>query len=336
MVLEASRRIQAHILPTPLLASPRLSEQLGRPVWLKFENLQRTGSFKLRGAANALLARVDSGVSGAGVVACSSGNHGRAVAFVAGQLSIPATICVPDWIDPVKLRAMEAAGAVVRRVGTSYDEAEAHALSLEREHGLRFIPPFDDPSVIAGQGTVALEIAAVLERQYGSGVGRDADLVLPLSGGGLAAGAVLGLNPDGWRIVGVGAARAPVMVRSLQAGRVLSDVPEESTLASALSGGIGGPGNRWSFPILRDALRGGGFLALEATEAAIHRAVRYGFGSLHTLVEGGGATALAVFLESEVPRCPDALTDRDGPLAIVLSGGNIDPERLLEVTSANP
>ena len=142
---------------TPLLRAPELSDQLGRPVWLKAECLQVTGSFKVRGAA-ARLSALNDQERMRGVVSCSSGNHGRAVAYVAQKLGIPASVCVPEWVDPVKLEGIKRDGAEAVLVGSTFDEAESHALELSERTGRTYISAYDDPWVIAGQGTIALEI----------------------------------------------------------------------------------------------------------------------------------------------------------------------------------
>ncbi len=153
----AQKAVDGFVTRTPLLWGSNLTELVGSDVYLKLESLQVTGSFKIRGAANRMMALTEE-ERARGVVTCSSGNHGRAVAHVAGAMAIPATICVPDWVDPVKHRAMEAAGADVLLAGATYDEADARAWELKTERELTFVHPFDDPWVIAGQGTVGLEI----------------------------------------------------------------------------------------------------------------------------------------------------------------------------------
>ena len=229
-------------------------------VWLKLESLQRTGSFKVRGAANRLL-KLTGEERCRGVVAVSSGNHGRAVAEVARILGVPATICVPDWADPSKLRAIRAAGATLVRAGPSYDEAEDRAAEMAGTDGPTLVHPFDDADVIEGQGTVGLELAARLPGLR--------EVIVPLSGGGLVAGVGLALKPRGVRVVAASARRASVMVRSLAAGRPVR-VPDEDTVASALSGGsdptTASPStscarwwtNTWSSRRRTSALRSGG------------------------------------------------------------------------------
>ncbi len=170
---------------TPLVRCAALDDAVQAPVYLKLESLQVTGSFKVRGAA-ARMSRLTPAQRSAGVITCSSGNHGRAVSFVADRMGVPATICVPRWVDPVKLEAMRQAGATVEMAGDTYDEAEARAFSLADSRGLTFVHPFDDPTVAAGQGTIALEVLEELPDV--------ARVVVPLSGGGLAGGIGYGIT----------------------------------------------------------------------------------------------------------------------------------------------
>ncbi len=305
---EAWRAVAGALRPTPLVWAPELSEDLGRPVLLKLENLQETGSFKVRGAL-ARLALLDAAERERGVVACSSGNHGRAVAWAAERAGVEAVICVPGWVDPVKRDAIERHGAKARLIGDSYDEAEAEAARMARESGRVLIHPFDDSAVVAGQGTVALEILADRPEVE--------EVWVALSGGGLAAGIACALEAAGSsaEVVAVTAERARVMRASLEAGRPV-ELPEEPTLASALAGGIG-LGNRVTFALVRDTVR----RHREVSEASIGRAVRYAWRELRLVVEGGGATALAGLLDAREARPP---LSGDGPLVVVLSGGNVD------------
>ena len=298
----ALRRIRPLAWQTPLLP---LNLPGAAPVTMKLESLQRTGSFKVRGAANALL-KLGSKKGGAGVVAASSGNHGRAVAEVARHLGIPATICVPDWVDPSKLRNIRAAGARVVRAGSSYDEAEARAAAMAMEDGMKLVHPFDDPEVIEGQGTVGLEIVRQLPDVE--------EVIVPLSGGGLVAGIGLALRDRGVRVVAVSARRASVMVQSLARGHPVQ-LPEEETVASALSGGIGLE-NRFTFRLCRAVVAEHVTVTEEDVKSAVGRAFR----ECRLVVEGGGAVGLAA-LWSDLyrPRRRSAL---------VVSGGNVD-RRLL-------
>lgn len=312
--------------PTPVLDAPELSARLGRPVRLKLESLQWTGSFKVRGVA-ARLSVLEPEERRRGVVTCSSGNHGRALARVAQRLGVPARICVPEWVDPVKLEAIRAAGAEALVAGETFDEAEARALELAEEEGRVYVSAYDDPWIAAGQGTVAKE---ALE-QLGA---PPAAVVVPLSGGGLVGGIAGVLRAAGapTRVVAVSAARARVMRASLEAGRPV-ELPEEETLASALAGGIG-LDNRISFRLVRDWVD----THVEVPEASIARAMAFAFRRLRLVVEGGGAVGLAAALDGllapELEEVP-----KDGTVLLVISGGNVDPtvmRRILETTTDSP
>lgn len=302
-------------IATPLLRAPELETRVrasgdDRPrIHLKPENLQVTGSFKVRGAA-ARMASLTHQERSRGVVACSSGNHGRAVAHVAGRLGIAATICLPEWVDPVKRDAMEEAGARILLAGATYDEAAERAGELCRERNAVFIHPFDDPRVVAGQGTIGLEILEELP---------DADtVVVPLSGGGLAGGLAWALKrtkPD-VRVVAASARRARVMVESLRAGRPVR-MEEVETLASALSGGIGRE-NRYTLDLVRELVDE----HVLVEEEQIARAMIFAAERLHLVVEGGGAVGLAALLTGAVS------AGVDGPLVVVLSGGNVGLDTL--------
>lgn len=273
-------------------------------VALKLESLQRTGSFKVRGAANRIL-KLSRRDQRRGVVAASSGNHGRAVAEVAARLGIAATVCVPDWADPSKLEAIRAAGARVVLSGGGYDEAEDRASELAGSDGTTLVHPFDDPDVIEGQGTIALELAEQLP-------GLD-EVLVPLSGGGLVAGIGLVANALGIRVVAVSARRASVMVRSIDSCRPVR-VPDKETVASALSGGIG-LDNRYTFNIVRDVVAE----HVVVEEPAIRAAVARSFHNYRLVVEGGGAVGIAALWSGYQPR---------GRAAVIVSGGNIDPTTL--------
>ena len=319
-VEKAREAIAPYVRRTPVIRVPELEIPEGMRVLLKLENLQATGSFKLRGAANRMLAIPESERE-RGVVACSSGNHGRAVAHMAGVLDIPALICVPNWVDPVKKEGMERAGARVLLAGDSYDEAEARALDLAEAEGRIFVQPFDDPWVAGGQGTLGLEILEEVPELH--------TVLIPLSGGGLAGGmayAIKEKNPR-VRVVAVSAASARVMYESLRKGTPIS-MPEEETLAEALSGGIG-LSNRYTLPLIRELVDE----HILVDEKEIREAMLYAANQLHLLVEGGGAVALAAVLGR---RC-DALGEGGGlGLAALLSGGNVSLSRLQALKPGNP
>ncbi len=306
-VLAARERIAGIARITPL----RPATGLDGEILLKLENRQVTGSFKVRGAANKILA-LDEADRRRGLVAVSSGNHGRAVAHVAARVGVPATICLTNRVPAEKVAAIEAEGATVVVAGTTQEEADAAARELERRRGLTFVHPFDDPEVIAGQGTVGLEIA----EQAGAGI-----VLVPLSGGGLAGGtavALAGLAP-GSQVIGVSQAAGPAMHRSLAAGRLV-DVEEEDTLADALAGGLG-PVNRHTFALCRRHLTGTVLVDEEEIAAAMVR-LRQVEGEL---VEGGGAVAYAALLAGTVKP--------SGRAVVVVSGGNVAPERVARLAA---
>ena len=279
-------------------------------VFLKLESLQRTGSFKMRGAANRL-AKLSPEERARGVVAASSGNHARAVAEASRLLGVQATVCVPDWVDPLKLRAIRAARAHVVLAGPTYDDAEARAIALADNEGLTPVHPFDDLDVIEGQGTVGVEL---LDQLAGL-----EEVVVPLSGGGLVAGVGLAVKERGVRVVAVSAERASVMHRSLLEGQPVQ-MAEEKTIASALSGGIGME-NRYSFEIVREVVDEHVVVSEDAVRTAVARAFR----ERRLVVEGGGAVGLAALWSGHEPR---------GRAAVVVSGGNLAPALLTELVGS--
>ncbi len=309
--VEAARESIAGIaVSTPVLDAPELKQRAGAEVLLKLENTQVTGSFKVRGAANKMRALSES-ERARGVVACSSGNHGRAVAYVARALAVPATVCVPEWVDPTKLRAIRSYGAETVVEGSTYDEAEARSFEIRDRRGLVYVHPFDDPWVIAGQGTIGLELLDQV-------AGLEA-VVVPVSGGGLIGGIALAVKSrdPAIRVIGVSAANARVMYESLKAGRPIACV-EEPTHADALMGGIG-LDNRYTFRLVRDLVDE----QLLVSEEEIRRAVAFAALEYKVLVEGGGAVGIAAVLAGKL--------QGRGPMAVVVSGGNIDPRNLTQI-----
>lgn len=309
----ARRRIAAFARPTPLMPSPALAERTGAPVFLKLENLQATGSFKVRGISNKLLS-LPPEVRARGIVVCSSGNHGLATAYVASLTGTPATVCVPSWVEPLKLERIRRLGAEAVVDGDTYDEAEDRAREIAAARSATFVDPFDDPQVLAGQGTIGLEIAERLPEV--------ATVLVPLSGGGLISGIALALGArrPAVRVIAAYAERARVMVESLAAGRPL-ELPEEETLATALAGGIGRD-NRFTFRLVGELVES--FAAVSEEEIA--RAMAFAFEEHRLVVEGGGAVAVAALLASKV--------SSPGPLAAVVSGGNIDLGRLAAIVES--
>jgi threonine dehydratase len=310
-IYAARRRIMDIAVRTPLTDSPELTRQVGASVYLKLENVQRTGAFKIRGAANKLRA-LNEGERERGVITVSSGNHGRAVAYVARELSVRAVVCMSTRVPPNKVAGIRRLGAEVVLYGDSYDEAERHALRLQEEHGLTMIPPFDDPYIIAGQGTIGLELLEDLPELD--------TVVVPLSGGGLLSGIALALKSAdaSIRTVGVSMDRAPVMYHSLRAGHPI-EMEEEETIADALVGGIG-LDNRYSFRLVQEYVDE----TLLVTEEEIEHAMAFALDRHHLVVEGGGAVALAALLQGKVTELGDTAV-------VILSGGNVEVPLLLEV-----
>ncbi len=305
-VQAAGRTIAPTVTRTTLIESPLLSARCGGRVWLKPECLQKTGAFKIRGAANKILSLTDA-ERALGIITASSGNHGRAVARVARDLGVRAVVCMSRRVGKNKVDAIERYGAEVVAEGETYDDAERRSFAMAADQGLTWISAFDDPHIIAGQGTIGLELAADLP---------DLNTVLvPLSGGGLISGVALALKSlrPSTRVVGVSMERAPMMHLSLEAGHPV-EVAERDTLADALVGNIGG-NNRHTFGMVQRLVD----KVVLVSEEAIAEAM--GLASVvHDLtVEGGGAVGLAALLDDQV-------THPGAQIAIVLSGGNVAPD----------
>ncbi|MEH6786484.1 MAG: hydroxyectoine utilization dehydratase EutB [Paracoccus sp. (in: a-proteobacteria)] len=303
-ILAASERIRDMVRVTPVKAAPGLSRLAGGPVWLKCEHRQETGAFKLRGASNAA-ARLG---EVAGVTTASTGNHGRALAHAARQLGLPAVICVSRLVPQNKLDAIRALDAEARVIGASQDEAFDEARRLQREEGFALIPPFDHPDVIAGQGTLGLEILDQIPDA--------AAIAVPLSGGGLLAGVALAAKArrPAIRIIGISMERGAAMAASLKAGHPVA-VPEQQTLADSLGGGIGLK-NRLTFGLCRDLMDD----LILLTEDEIAAGIRHLSVEEDEMVEGAAAVGAAAILAGR-------LRAGDGPLVLILSGQNIDPAR---------
>lgn len=309
----ARERIRGTIVDTPCVPSRSLSSTM--PVWLKLESRQTTGAFKLRGATNAV-ACLDPKTKRRGVVAASTGNHGRALAHAAKLEGIRAVICMSRLVPENKLAAIRGLGAEARIAGESQDDAQTEAERLAAEEGLAMIPPFDHPDVIVGQGTLGLEILEAVP---------DAAAVLvPLSGGGLAAGvavAVKALSPD-TQVIGVSMRRGAAMKASLDAGHPVA-VRELPTLADSLGGGIG-LGNRLTFPLCRAHLDG----VVLLSEAEIAAGIRHLHEAEGEVVEGAGAAGVAALLAGKVRS--------GGPVVALVSGGNIDPNLHSAIVRGEP
>ena len=311
-VFAARKRIAGVVRRTPLVRDAGLSEKLGLPVYLKLECLQLTGAFKARGAANKLLSLTEEEKK-RGVIAFSTGNHGRAVAALSSELGIPAVICLSTRVPAWRVEAMRALGAEVVAHGVSQDEAYHKALEIQKERGLTMVAPFDDPYVLSGQGTITLEIMEDLPEVE--------QMIVPLSGGGLFAGAALAAKAVKPRIkmVGVSMEVAPAMIRSLEAGRPV-EIPEKDSLADALLGGIG-LDNRYTFELTRRHIDQTELV----TEDEIAEGMFHAYDQQKLVVEGSGAVGISAILAGKIKG--------PGPVAIVVSGGNADPKTLCGIAA---
>jgi threonine dehydratase len=310
-IYAARSRIAPHVLRTPMRHSENLSKRFGCEMHLKLEFLQVTGAFKARGAFNKVL-NLDAAARKKGVVAVSTGNHGRAVAYAGRQSGVPAKVCLSELVPKVKLEGVKAMGGEVIIHGRSQDEAMVEGRRLVEEEGLTFVSPFDDPLIVAGQGTIGIEILEDLP---------DLDCVLvPLSGGGLIAGIARVLksaNPK-IRVIGISMDRGAAMHASLDAGKPV-EVEEAESLADSLGGGIG-LDNQVTFGMIRD-LVDDTFLVSEEEIAA---GMALAFREERIVAEGGAVVGLSALLSGRVD-----LTGKR--VATVLSGQNVDMDQFLHV-----
>jgi threonine dehydratase len=317
-VLAAADRLRGRVVRTPLLRHPVLDAAVGATVLVKPEPLQRTGSFKLRGATNAAL-RLDPARRAGGVVTHSSGNHGQATACAAAQLGMKALIAMPKDAPAIKVESTRRWGAEITffdRLGT---DREALAAQLAAERGATLLPPFDHPDVIAGQGTLALEM---VEDAAALGLALDT-LAVCAGGGGLIAGCALAIEgaspgteiwavePEGW----------DDWRASLAAGERVPNDGNGSLLCDALLSRQPGV---LTFAVNRPRLAGG----VAVTEAEIFAAMRFAFEHLKLVVEPGGAVALAAALAQKIP------VQQGKVLGLVLSGGNVDPAVFAQALTA--
>jgi threonine dehydratase len=298
----ARARIAGRIHLTPLIESPSLSALTGSDILLKLEHTQITGSFKLRGATNAILALTEA-ERAMGVVGVSTGNHGRGLAYAAAQAGVRCIICMSELVPQNKVEGIKFYGAEVRIVGRSQDDAQLEVDRLVAE-GMVMLPPFDHPNIIAGQSTVALEM---LEQAS------DMDSVLvPLSGGGLISGVAMvmkAVNPN-IRVIGISMERGAAMYESLQAGKPIL-VEEQETLADSLGGGIG-LDNAYTFEMTKNLVDD----IVLVSEAEIAEAIRHAYWQERQIIEGSGSVGIAALLAGKI--------DAPGRCVSLISGQNID------------
>jgi threonine dehydratase len=301
----AAEVVAHHLTPTPVVACP----PLGPDVLLKLETLQPTGSFKVRGALAAVAAAL-ARTPEVELVAASAGNHGLGVAYAADRLGARATVVVAENASSAKVRALEQFGITLVRYGDGYDEAEAHALSLARGSGGHFVSPYNDADVIAGQATLAAELATQVPGAT--------TVVLPVGGGGLLSGVSL-VAPPAVRIVGVEPEVFATMTAALKAGR---PVPIESgpTIADGLAGSI--EEGSVTFEIARR--RGVGVVT--ASEHELEAAVHFLATEVGLVAEGAGAAATAAWRTGRIHA-------GDGPVVLVVTGRNIDASLLASILS---
>ncbi len=313
----AAGRLAGLAVETPLLNAPALDRKLGGRVLLKAETLQRTGSFKFRGAFNRI-SQIPEAERGAGVVAYSSGNHAQGVAAAAALLGVPAAIVMPEDAPAIKVANTRGLGAEVVLYDRFTEDREALATALAAERGATLVPPYDDPDVIAGQGTCGMEIA---QQAAARGLEIDALLVC-CSGGGLTAGCALALaelSPR-TRVYTVEPAGFDDTRRSLIEGARVDNDPAARSFCDALLTPTPG---ELTFSINRRLLAGG----FAVSDDEVRAAMGYAFRTLKLVLEPGGAVALAALLAGR-------LETRGKTVALILSGGNVDPDNFREVLAA--
>jgi threonine dehydratase len=316
-VRAAQRRIAGAVVRTPTLHSKTLSAITGANVWLKFENLQFTAAYKERGALNKLLLIAERGGAGAGVIAASAGNHAQGLAYHGGRLGVPVTIVMPRSTPIVKVQQTRGHGAEVVLEGATFEEAYVHARKLEAERGLTFVHPFDDPDIMAGQGTVALEM---LEDAPSIDT-----LVVPVGGGGLISGVAVAAKAikPGMRVIGVQSNQFPAMY-ALKHGKDIRGGGD--TLAEGIAVNEPGMLTRSVVASHVDEMR-------LVQETRIEEAISLLLDIEKTVVEGAGATGLAALLP---PRNGSFRPEFEGhDVGVILTGGNIDQRFLANVILRN-
>lgn len=309
LIQEAAGRLKKRVRRTELVHSHHFSEKLGFPVFFKCENLQRTGAFKIRGALNFMTAQSRSALAG-GVITASAGNHAQGVAFSADLLGVRASVFMPESTPPQKVFATRDYGAEVVLTGNNFDEAYAAALQAKEESGALFVHPFDNPLVMAGQGTIGLEILEELPDLK--------NILVPIGGGGLISGiaaAIKETHPH-VKVIGVESAAAPSMHFSLKKGRI-----EEAPLSISLADGIAVKKvGENTFPIVRKLVDE----VVLVEEEEIAQAIVTLLERTKLLVEGAGAVTLAALVNGK-------MRNLSGKTVCLLSGGNIDVKTIAVV-----
>lgn len=310
MVPEAMERIEPYVRRTILDPSTYYSQRTGADVYFKCENLQHTGSFKARGALSKILS-LSPQERAKGIVTASTGNHGAACAFAMRQVGAGGIVFVPETALETKLAAIRRLGAEIRTYGQDSVKTETYARAFAETHGKTYVPPYNDPFVIGGQGTIAMELIEQLQ---------DLDAVfVAVGGGGLIGGIAAYLKavkPD-VRIYGCSPENSQVMAQSVAAGELL-DLPSLPTLSDGTAGGV--ETGSITFPLCRDFVDA----YISVSEAEIATSLREFMGAQHMLIEGSAAVPIAAFL-----RVADQLEGKR--VAIVLCGANISLETLKEI-----
>ncbi len=309
-VYAAQKAIRGLMVRTPLVPSPAFS-RIGLDVRFKLEIIQPMGAFKIRGAANAI-AKLTAEEARRGVVCASTGNHGRAVSLAASAAGVAATVCMSHLVPANKVSAIRDLGATVVISGMSQDDAQREADRLTDEGELVQIPPFDHPEVIAGQGTIALEILEDFP---------EVDTILvPLSGGGLISGIALAAKSadPSIRIIGIGTEKCPAMRASIAAGLPIK-IAEDESLADSLGGGIG-LDNRFTFELTRRFVDE----TISVSELQIAHAMRALFAREGWVCEGAGAVGV-------IPLMEPGLATMGSRIAVVLTGRNIDMDTFMRI-----
>ncbi len=309
-IRDAQRVLQSIIIPTPIISDDRLSKEIGAKANLKAECLQKSGSFKIRGAYNKI-SRLTEDEKKRGVIAASAGNHAQGVALAATLNNIKSTIVLPEFAPLTKIIATKNFGGEVVLYGNTFDEAVAHSRELQQKHGYTYVHAFDDELVIAGQGTIGLEMAEALPDLT--------TVIVPIGGGGLISGiatAVKSLNPN-IRVIGVQAENAAWVNPSLKAGHaVMAEMGQ--TIADGIA--VKSPG-KLTLPIIREYVDE----VVEVSEEEIARAIYFCVQNNRLVVEGAGAAGLAALLAKKISVTPD------DTVCAVLCGGNIDANLLARV-----
>lgn len=307
-ITSAHEKIQPHIRKTPLELSPQLSEKTGSEVYLKLENWQKTGSFKIRGALNKMLS-LSSEEKQKGIITASAGNHGLGVAHAAKMLGIQGKIVVPENASLAKIKALQNYALELLKQGRDYDEAEEIAWQIQKREDLTFIHAFSDPEIIAGQGTIALEILEELPETE--------TIIVPIGGGGLIAGIAIAAKSinSKLKVVGVQSEASPAMFNSVQAARCV-ETPIEETIADGLAG-------RFVAEFTLELTQKYVDEVVLVSENGIKEAIKLMIENEHMLIEGAAAVGIAALLEKKIKT--------HGKIVVILTGRNIHSQVLKEI-----